>query len=74
METVLLSQFVYRGSIGTLGQRFEDLLEMFDLYLMANKTAEEKKKTIFLFNKERSYSRSTGPSAKRTSATRTTRY
>ena len=48
METVPLSQFVYRGSIGTLGQRFEDWLELFDLYLVANKTAEEKKKAIFL--------------------------
>jgi hypothetical protein len=36
------------GSIGTLGQRFEDWLELFDLYLVAGKTAEENKKTIFL--------------------------
>jgi hypothetical protein len=48
METVPLSQFVYRGNIWTLGQRFEDWLELFDLYLVANKTAEEKKKAIFL--------------------------
>ncbi len=38
-----------RGSIGALGQRFEDLQEMFDLYLMANnKTAEQKKNAISL--------------------------
>ncbi len=37
-----------RGNIGTLGQCFEDWLEIFDLYLVANKTAEEKKKAIFL--------------------------
>ena len=39
---------VYIGSNGTLGQRFEDWLEMFDLYIVANKTADEKKKAIFL--------------------------
>jgi hypothetical protein len=48
MEQVPLAPFVYRGSIGTLGQRFEDWLELFDLYLVANKTSEEKKKAIFL--------------------------
>ena len=41
METVPLSQFVYRGSIGTLGQRFEDWLELFDLYLMAKEKYSE---------------------------------
>jgi hypothetical protein len=41
METVPLSQFVYRRSIGTLGQRFEDWLELFDLYLVAKEKYSE---------------------------------
>ena len=50
MEKVPLSKFVYRGSIATLGQRFEDWLELFDLYLVANKIHDDLRKAHFLLS------------------------
>jgi hypothetical protein len=50
MKTIpVIAVCLQRGSTGALGQRFEDGIQLFDLYLMANnKTAEQKKNAISL--------------------------
>ena len=50
MERVPLQRFVYRGNPATLGQRFSDWLEIFDLTSEANGIKNEQSKAYFLTN------------------------
>jgi hypothetical protein len=48
MEKVQLQKFCYRGNPATLGQRFSDWLEMFDLASEANGMRDGQQKAYFL--------------------------
>ena len=50
MEKVPTQKFCYRGNPATLGQRFSDWLEMFDLTSEANGIKNEQLKAYFLTN------------------------
>ena len=50
MDKVQLQKFSYRGTTSTLGQRFSDWLEMFDLAVAANGIKVEQMKAYFLMN------------------------
>ena len=49
-EKIALHKFIYRGNAATLGQRFEDWLELFDLASEANGIKADQLKAYMLLN------------------------